>query len=90
MCVDLDRGAVGVGAGWPNGNVAQQTQTVTSTTSSLVQPRTGCVLHTQHTHTHALIKYPIFQISGHGVLSYIILYGNTYRVLIQVPLHSNQ
>lgn len=49
--VDLDRGAVGVGTGWPNGDVAQQTQTITSTTSSLVQPRTGCVLPTQHTHT---------------------------------------
>lgn len=43
MCVDLDVVAVGVGACWPNGNVAQQTQTVTSATSSLVQPRTGCV-----------------------------------------------
>lgn len=56
MCVDLDRWAVGVSAGWPNGNMAQQTQTVTSTTSSLVQPRTGCVLHTQHTHRYNIIK----------------------------------
>lgn len=43
MCVDLDRGAVGVGAGRPDRNVAQQTQTITSTTSSLVQPWTACV-----------------------------------------------
>lgn len=50
MRVDLDRGTVGVGAGWPNWNMAQQTQTITSTTSSLVQPWTGCVLHTTYTH----------------------------------------
>lgn len=52
MRADLDRGAVGVSAGWPNGDVAQQAQTVTGTTGSLVQPRTGCVLHKTHTHTH--------------------------------------
>lgn len=54
--VDLDRGAVGVCAGWPNGNVAQQTQTVASTTGTRVQPRTGCVLYTQNTHTHTNIS----------------------------------
>lgn len=43
MCVDLDSRAVGISAGWPDRNVAQQTQTITSTTSSLVQPWTGCV-----------------------------------------------
>lgn len=51
MRADLDRGAMGVGAGWPNRDMAQQTQTVTSTTSSLVQPRTGCVLHRTHAET---------------------------------------
>lgn len=56
MCADLDRGAMGISAGWPNRDMAQQTQTVTSTTSSLVQPRTGCVLHRTHTvmrHQHS-------------------------------------
>lgn len=51
VCVDLDRGAVGISAGRPDRNVAQQTQTITSTTSSLVQPWTACILITQHTHT---------------------------------------
>ena len=56
MCVDLDRRAVGIGAGWPNGNMAQQTQTITSTTGSLVQPWTGCVLHTQHVQRYDINK----------------------------------
>lgn len=49
MCADLDCGPMGVSAGRPNRDMAQQTQTVTSTTSSLVQPWTGCVLHRTHT-----------------------------------------
>lgn len=43
MCVDLDRGAVGICTGWPNRNVAQQTEAITSTTSSLMKPWTWCV-----------------------------------------------
>lgn len=43
MCVDLDRGPVRISTGWSHRNMAQQTQTITSATGSLVQPRTGCV-----------------------------------------------
>lgn len=48
MCVDLDSGPVGISTGWPNRTVTQQTQSITSTTSSLVQPWTSCVLHVTH------------------------------------------
>lgn len=41
---DLDGGAVGIGAGWPDRNVAQHSQTVSS--SSLMEPWTGSILHT--------------------------------------------
>lgn len=43
MCVDLDRGSVGISTSWPNRNMTQQTETITSTTCRLVQPWTGCV-----------------------------------------------
>lgn len=48
MCVDLDRRAVGVSAGRPHWNMAQQSQTVASAPSSLMQPGTGCVLETNN------------------------------------------
>lgn len=44
MRADFNRGAVGISAGWSYGNVTQQTQTVTCTTDSLVQPWAGCAL----------------------------------------------
>lgn len=44
MRADLDRGPVRVCAGGANGEVAQQTHTVTCAPGRLVQPWTGCVL----------------------------------------------
>lgn len=43
MRVDLDRGSVGVSTSRANRNMTQQTKAITSTTSRLVQPWTGCV-----------------------------------------------
>lgn len=84
VCVDLDRGAVSIGAGWPDGNMTQQTKTVTSTTSSLVQPRTGCVLPTQHTQNvviHVIVqnkkKEMQQRVKTHGQLKYITI-NSTY------------
>lgn len=42
---DLDRRPMRICAGGTNRDVAQQTHTVTCTPGRLVQPRTGCVLH---------------------------------------------
>lgn len=50
---DLDGGAVGIGAGWPDRNVAQHSQTVSS--SSLMEPWTGSILHTNKNTTVILL-----------------------------------